>query len=142
MELLLEREYYPSGTDGILSSAGIFLCFTIELPWLKNERLVSCIPEGRYKLAARISKRHGLHLQVMAVPGRSLILIHKANNAKKERKGCMAPVRESVSPGIGKDSHSAFNALMKKASECLENGEQVWLSIVRLSDRYGHAKMR
>ena len=138
----MEREYYPSGTDGILSNAGIFLCFTIELPWRKNERLVSCIPEGRYKLATRFSKRHRLHLQVMDVPGRSLILIHKANNAKKELKGCIAPVLESVSPGIGKDSLPAFNALMKQVCDCLENGEQVWLRIARLSDRYGHAKKR
>ena len=142
MELLLERVYDPKGTDGILSSEGNFLCLTIELPWRKNKPLVSCIPEGRYELAIRFSKRHGLHLQVMAVPGRSLILIHKANNARKELKGCIAPVRESVSPGIGKDSHPAFNALLKQVSDYLENGEQVWLSIVRLSDRYGHTKKR
>ncbi|MBZ5857588.1 DUF5675 family protein [Flavihumibacter profundi] len=138
MELLLEREYYPLGTDGILSSGGIFLCFTIELPWRKNQRNISCIPEGRYPLAIRFSKRHRMHLQVMNVPERSLILIHKANNALKELAGCIAPVRESVSPGIGKDSVTAFKALMKTVCESMENEEEVWLRISRLSDRYGH----
>lgn len=139
MELLLERIYHPSGTDGILSSAGTYLCLTIELPWRNNASNLSCIPEGRYPLAIRFSKRHRLHLQVMDVPGRSLILVHKANNALKELKGCIAPVSKSVEPGIGKGSQPAFSTLMKQVCASIEKGEQVWLRISRLSDRYGHA---
>ena len=138
MELLLERVYDPKGTDGILSSEGNFLCLTIELPWRKNKPLVSCIPEGRYELAIRFSKRHGLHLQVMHVPDRSLILIHKANNALQELKGCIAPVTSSLAPGIGKGSKPAFDTLLKQVSDGMEKGEQVWLRISRLSDRYAH----
>lgn len=138
MELLLEREYHPSGTNGILSCGERFLCFTIELPWRENRRMISCIPEGLYQLALRFSERHRYHLQVKKVPGRSLILIHKANDALKELKGCIAPVSEQLSPGRGKLSHQAFTNLMKRVRSCMEKGERVWLRVTRLSDRYGH----
>lgn len=136
MELLLEREYHPSGTNGILSCEERFLCFTIELPWRENIRMISCIPEGLYKLALRFSERHHYHLQVKDVPGRTLILIHKANNALKELKGCIAPVSELLTPGNGKHSLKAFTSLMKKVRGCMDKREQVWLRIKRLSDRY------
>jgi Family of unknown function (DUF5675) len=136
MELLLEREYHESGTNGILSSEEQFLCFTIELPWRDNRRLISCIPEGLYQLALRFSERHRLHLQVKDVPDRSLILIHKANSALKELKGCIAPVNELLSPGKGRASHNAFTNLMKRVRDCLDKKERVWLRITRLSDRF------
>lgn len=137
MELLLEREYHPSGTNGILSCKEQFLCFTIELPWLNNLPLVSCIPEGRYPLVLRFSDRHRWHLMVKEVPGRTLILVHKANNALKELKGCVAPVNELIGPGMGKQSFTAFRKLMPMVRQSLENGERVWLHIASLSDRYG-----
>lgn len=136
MELLLEREYHSSGTDGILSCDGRFLCFTIELPWRDNVRMISCIPEGLYELVLRFSERHRCHLQVKNVPGRTLILIHKANNALRELKGCIAPVSELLSPGRGIRSGTAFADLMKKARSCIEKGERVWLRVRKLSDRY------
>ncbi|KIC91317.1 DUF5675 family protein [Flavihumibacter solisilvae] len=136
MELLLEREYHSSGTNGILSCEERFLCFTIELPWRGNVRLKSCIPEGLYQLVLRFSERHRYHLQVKDVPDRSLILIHKANNALKELQGCIAPVNELLSPGIGKQSFAAFKSLMERVRSCMDKREQVWLRIKRLSNRY------
>ena len=137
MELLLEREYHPTGTNGILSCDERFLCFTIELPWRGNVRLKSCIPEGLYQLVLRFSERHRYHLQVKDVPDRSLILVHKANNALKELKGCIAPVNELLSPGIGKHSFAAFRCLMAKVRSGMEKGERIWLRVKKLSDRYG-----
>ena len=136
MELLLEREYYPSGTNGILSCAEQFICFTIELPWLNNRKLVSCIPEGRYPLVLRYSDRHRWHLMVKDVPHRTLILFHKSNNALKELKGCIAPVSEQLAPGIGNRSHPAFRQLMQLVRPPLERREQVWLNVADLSDRF------
>ena len=136
MELLLEREYHPSGTNGILSYAEQFICFTIELPWRYNMKLISCIPEGRYPLALRFSDRHRWHLIVKGVPDRSLILFHVSNNALKELKGCIAPVSEQLAPGIGKRSFTAFQQLMHLVLPILEQGELVWLNVANLSDRY------
>lgn len=137
MELLLEREYHSSGTNGILSCRDQFICFTIELPWRNNQRMISCIPEGRYPLALRFSDRHQWHLLVKEVPGRSLILLHKANNALKQLKGCIAPVGELLAPGIGKNSLEAFHSLMLLVRTALERHERVWLTVTNLSDRYG-----
>jgi hypothetical protein len=138
MELLLEREYHPSGTNGILSCAEQFCCFTIELPWLNNRPMVSCIPEGRYPLTLRFSRRHQWHLLVNKVPNRALILLHPANCALKELKGCIAPVAELTGEGKGRNSRAAFEALLHQVLPAMDDGEQVWLQITRLSDRYGH----
>lgn len=136
MELLLEREYHPTGTNGILSVSEQFLCFTIELPWKDNRKMFSCIPEGRYPIALRYSQRHNNHLMLTNVPDRNLILIHKANNALQELKGCIAPVRELEKPGMGKQSTAAFNKLMRVAGDAIRKGEEVWLHITKLSNRY------
>lgn len=136
MELLLEREYHSTGTNGILSIAEQFVCFTIELPWRNNQPMVSCIPEGRYPLRLRYSQRHRWHLLVNAVPGHTLILVHKANDALQELKGCIAPVTELLGAGRGKCSFTAFEHLMHLLLPAFDEAEPVWLSIKRLSDRY------
>jgi hypothetical protein len=68
------------------------MMYTIELPWKNNQAGVSCIPEGKYDLVKRWSPKFGSHLQILNVPGRELILIHPANDALLELRGCIAPV--------------------------------------------------
>ena len=84
MNLLLHRTYLKEGTNGVLFYKGRFLGFVIELPWLDNERMKSCIHEGVHTLKPRFSEKFKHHLQVENVPGRNLILIHPANDAKME----------------------------------------------------------
>lgn len=90
MELILMRDYRLRGTNGVLSHKGNVVCSTIELPWMGNWPMVSCIPEGRYRLSKRYTTHRGWHLLVEHVPDRSLILLHPANNALRELQG--APV--------------------------------------------------
>ena len=111
MELQLTRSYYPTGTNGMLFHKSNFICFTIELPWLNNEPKRSCIPEGRYQLLIRYSLRHHTHFLIDDVPGRSLVLIHPANDALKELKGCIAPVMSLASPGKGYQSVMALQKI-------------------------------
>src|SRR6476660_3545962 len=99
MELHLTRTYYANGTNGMLFHHSNFICFTIELPWLNNEPMHSCIPEGRYQLFIRYSQKFQTHFLLGDVPGRSLVLIHPANDAVKELKGCIAPVMSLAGPG-------------------------------------------
>ena len=101
MELKLERIYYPGGTNGNLYLNGAGLCHSIELPWKGNEPRRSCIPEGKYELSKRYSAKFGWHLLVKNVKDRSLVLIHPANNALKELKGCIAPVSFLTGAGRG-----------------------------------------
>lgn len=111
MELELIRTYFPNGTNGELRLAdnkkGI-ICYTIELPWLANKQSVSCIPEGRYELTKRYSPKFGHHLLVNDVKERELILIHPANDAVKELKGCIAPVSVCTGEGRGNNSRLAL----------------------------------
>ena len=92
MELALIRTYFPDGTNGEVIYNGNRICFAIELPWLNDTPQVSCIPEGRYELVKWYSPKFGNHLRVLSVPGRDLIMIHPANDALKELRGCIAPV--------------------------------------------------
>lgn len=111
MELQLTRSYYPTGTNGMLFHKSNFICFTIELPWLNNEHLHSCIPEGRYQLLMRYSEQFHEHFLVDGVANRTLILIHPANDALKELKGCIAPVMSLAGPGKGYQSRVALQKI-------------------------------
>jgi len=68
------------GTRGILF-ADSFSCHTLELPWRENQRNISCIPAGEYKVRLRISPKYGQVYHVKEVPNRSYILIHSGNVA-------------------------------------------------------------
>ncbi|WP_290796249.1 DUF5675 family protein [Flavihumibacter sp. UBA7668] len=140
MELLLQRHYHPLGTNGILWHENKILCYTIELPWLQNQRMVSCIPEGRYQLLERYSEKHQSHLMVKGVPDRTLILIHRANNAAKELKGCIAPVSDLTAPGMGKGSVRAFSILMRLVFKSVTHEQPVWLEIGKLPADFSHVK--
>lgn len=68
------------------------MCDTLELPYRDNQRSVSCIPTGQYKVRLRYPResatRDYLHLLVQDVKDRSYILFHRGNSAKDTR-GCI-----------------------------------------------------
>lgn len=84
----------PTCTRGILTfdeprhQGQIF--HTMELPWKDNERDVSCIPDGVYRLTPHKSPSKGKCLKVHDVKGRTHILIHSAN-CPSQLQGCIAP---------------------------------------------------
>lgn len=129
MDLLLIRNYYSQGTNGRLYHNHILLCSTIELPWRENKKGLSCIPEGRYRLIKRYSRKFAWHLEVKDVLNRNLILFHPANNAVEELKGCIAPVTTLTGAGIGLRSRDAFTRLKNLVFEALYNKDAVWLII-------------
>lgn len=129
MVIRLTRTYFPDGTNGILRCEGTFLSYAIELPWKMNERGVSCIPEGKYFIDKRYSLKFKSHMQVMDVPNRTLILLHPANHAATELKGCIAPVMKLSGPGMGLQSKVAFNKLKDLVYEAIDRGEKVSLIV-------------
>lgn len=131
MELTLLRTYYPEGTNGQLMENEKPVSYTIELPWKNNEKRKSCIPEGRYLLKEFHSKKHGFVLEVCDVPNRSAILIHKANDAKKQLLGCIGPVTtlDKKRMGVGWNSGKALAAILSIAIPAIEKGEEVVLTI-------------
>ena len=129
MVLILKRNYFPEGTNGKLECEGKLICNTIELPWKNNERKVSCVPEGKYFLSKRFSKKHHWHIEVRNVAGRSGILFHPANNALKELNGCIAPVTKISGAGLGLMSRKACTTLKTLVYEALDKNEKVVLII-------------
>ncbi|MFB2121054.1 DUF5675 family protein [Parapedobacter sp. 2B3] len=129
LTLVLERGYLPQGTNGTLFLYGKPICHTIELPWRNNRRNVSCIPEGRYRLARYRSRRFGNCLVVEGVRGRRGILMHPANDASTELQGCIAPVTKLTGEGKGIYSRVALERLEREVMGVLEEGEEVWLEV-------------
>ena len=118
MVIELQRLYRDGWTDGLIFIKGILLCRSIELRWANNERNVSCVPEGVYPVAIIQHPKFGECLQVNNVKGRSGILVHVANDAQKELRGCIAPVFSLSGNGKGQYSRLALNYII----ENLKNG--------------------
>ena len=129
MNILIERTYFGNGTNGDLHVDGKPRCHSIELPWHNNEPQISCIPEGKYKLQKHISEHLGNCLEVMNVPKRSSILIHPANNAVLELRGCIAPVTTLTGEGLGAKSKMQVIDIVNEAYAVLAKGQDVWLTI-------------
>jgi len=55
--------------------------------------------------------------------------MHRANNAIKELKGCIATVTSLTGPGTGIGSGKAFNKLLDLVFVALKENKPVWLTI-------------
>ena len=137
MELELIRTYHESGTNGKILYLGHLMMYSIELPWKDNHAGVSCIPEGRYELVKRWSPKFNRHLQVKNVPQRNCILIHPANDAMHELKGCIAPVSLITGVGKGIRSRMALEILTSLVYGALDQHDHVFITIK--SDPYESA---
>ena len=128
MELELIRSYHPNGTNGTIYYKGKLQCNCIELPWLNNQHQVSCIPEGRYELEKIYNEKFKWHFIVKNVPGREAILVHPANSALKELKGCIAPVSKITGEGLGIHSKDALMKLFM-ITDSVPEKETIFLNI-------------
>ena len=96
INLLLIREVFTEeSTAGTLYLNGERVADTLENPYLDNQRNISSIPSGNYKVRLRLAResatRDYLHLLVQEVPNRSFILFHRGNTAGKngDTRGCI-----------------------------------------------------
>ena len=117
VNLLIIRETFTDvSTIGNLYLDGEWLCDTLENPYIDNQRSISCIPAGQYKVRLRTAKESAtkdyLHLLVQEVPDRSLILFHSGNTAKDTR-GCIL-VGIGREQNLVKNSRLAMDLLMKE----------------------------
>ena len=91
-------------------------CDTLELPYRDNQRSISCIPVGDYKVRLRYPResatRNYLHLLVEDVKDRSYILFHRGNTAKDTR-GCIL-VGQGSQQDIVHNSTLAMDLLIKE----------------------------
>jgi len=114
--LILRDTFTDESTVGSLYIDGEKFCDTLELPYRDNQRSISCIPIGQYKVRLRTAKesatRDYLHLLVKDVKNRSHILFHKGNTAKDTR-GCIL-VGQGSQHNIVQNSSLAMSLLMKE----------------------------
>jgi len=117
INLLIIRDTFSKiSTIGELFLNGERMCDTLELPWKDNQRRISCIPEGEYKVRLRLAResatRDYLHLLVQDVPNRDYILFHRGNSAK-DTSGCILVGLGSQQDFV-QNSRLAMDLLMKE----------------------------
>jgi len=114
--LILRDTFSDESTIGELFLNGERFCDTLELPYRDNQRSISCIPVGEYKVRLRYPResatRNYLHLLVEDVKDRSYILFHRGNTAKDTR-GCIL-VGQGSQQDIVHNSTLAMGLLMKE----------------------------
>lgn len=113
MELILTRFQETSkSTIGRLEHNGNLLGFTLELPWKNNQRQISCIPKGIYKVVPRFSPKYKNHFHILDVPNRTFILIH-VGNYPKDSLGCVLFGTNYSTDMVG-NSRAAMQTLLTK----------------------------
>ena len=114
--LILRDTFTDESTIGELFLNGERFCDTLELPYRDNQRSVSCIPTGEYKVRMRYPResatRDYLHLLVQEVKDRQFILFHRGNSAKSTR-GCVLVGQSREQDFVG-NSTLAMDLLMKE----------------------------
>ena len=117
INLLIIRDTFSKiSTLGELFLNGERMADTLELPFKDNQRSISCIPEGEYKVRLRLAResasRDYLHLLVQDVPNRDWILFHRGNSAK-DTSGCIL-VGLGTQQDFVQNSVLAMDLLMKE----------------------------
>lgn len=87
------------GTYGVLLHGQAPICLTLELPWLDNQKNISCIPIGLYDVLPYSSKKYPDAYSVQNVPDRTNILLHGGNNLS-HTQGCILLGSTLTSNGI------------------------------------------
>ena len=72
------------------SAEVIYVTESLERGWNNNERMISCVPKGRYTIKLEWSNRFGANLwELKNVPNRSECKLHSANYWN-QLNGCIA----------------------------------------------------
>ena len=114
--LIIRDTFTENSTIGELFINGERFCDTLENPWLNNQRNISCIPAGQYKVRLRLPResatRDYLHLLVQDVPNRDYILFH-IGNTSKDTSGCIL-VGQGSEQDVVYNSRLAMDLVIKE----------------------------
>ena len=114
--LIIRDTFTENSTIGELFINGERFCDTLENPYINNERNISCIPAGQYKVRLRLPResatRDYLHLLVQDVPNRDYILFHIGNTAK-DTSGCIL-VGQGSEQDVVYNSQLAMDLVIKE----------------------------
>lgn len=132
--ITLDRAYLPdeSATFGRWTMPDGWSCYTLENPWAGNERNISCIPEGMYRMKMRESPvvkrtsrgKFSLGWEICDVVNRSFIMVHPGNWAHNTDGCVLVGMGFSWSPDHGPmvtHSQDAFKKFMDHMAD-----ESLW----------------
>jgi hypothetical protein len=105
----------------------VFQCKTLELPWEENKKMVSRIPEGKYKVVRRSSKKFGEHYHILNVEGRKYILMH-IGNYYNQTHGCVLLGQNFVD--LNKDGHLDVTVSRQTIKRMLERVGSFELTVI------------
>ena len=98
----------------------LYKCKTLELPWLLNQKRISCIPLGTYTVQPRYSEKYHNHFHVMDIPNRDYILFHSGNYAK-DTLGCILVGRAHVDiDGDGNKDVTSSSSTLKELNAIIK----------------------
>ena len=119
---LLRLEQTENETLGILLIAGKATNYkTLELPYLTNQRNISCVPTGKYTLMSILSPKFSYCYELLSVNNRDDILIHNGNT-NKDTEGCIligdtfGQINKINAVYNSVNSLQCFNNILKKVS--------------------------
>ena len=113
MNLTLTRLYNGDDcTIGTLMHGKEFLCFTLENPWLGNQKDISCIPDGFYSCTPHEGTKHKETWIINDVEGRSVVVWHLGNTVD-DTKGCPLPGLTTGLIGTQRAVYSSRDAMEK-----------------------------
>lgn len=108
------EDNFEFGTFGVLLIQTEIFCVTLEPCEYENQKNISCIPAGCYEMEQFTSPKFGPTYQIVNVPGRDLILVHKGNEVD-ETEGCIIIAEKFGKLGPGRavlNSGNTFEMFM------------------------------
>ena len=129
MDLVLDREYYPGGTNGTLHLEGKKLSKSIEPSAAFFKQSMTCIPEGIYELELILdNSMQGILLFNCPNGLRSNMLIDTVVCTKQLQRNIVL-VSEITGEGRGVPSQKALTNLTHLIEQALQKGEKATLEI-------------
>lgn len=108
----------------------VFDGWGLEPPWKSNQKRISCIPAGRYKVVPRFSAKFRHHFHVLDVEDRTLILLH-VGNFYKQTEGCvLVGSRLAYLNNDGLLDVAASARAMEVLLSVFQDMEYFWLDII------------
>ncbi len=109
--VVIKRKHpFAEGIVGELYANGVFVCYTLELAWLWNQKNKSCVPRGKYAGFVRHDHKDKWRIELIGVPGnRQNVQIH-IGNYPKDIQGCVL-VGTSYTPDAVWNSTAAYEKL-------------------------------
>lgn len=93
--------------------------YTLELPWLDNKPMISCIPAGEHRCRRKVSPTYGETFEI-EVEGRTHILFHWGNWVRNTN-GCvlLGLTRDPKIPAVwhSKQAHNLFMETLEGVDE-------------------------